>query len=44
MVAELAKIGLLTNLQEINYDVFKGSRNLKNRNYKLNEYLITIKK
>ena len=44
MVAELAKIGLLINLQEINYEVYKGSRNLKNRNTKLNEYLITIKK
>ena len=44
MVAELAKIGLLINLQEINYDVFRGSRNLRNRNIKLKEYLITIKK
>lgn len=44
MIAELAKIGLLINLQEINYDVYRGSRNLKNRNNKLNEYLITIKK
>ena len=26
MIAELAKIGLLINLQGINYDVFKGSR------------------
>ena len=44
MVAELAKIGLLMNLQEVNYDVFKGSRNLRNRNNKLQEYVITIRK
>ena len=44
MVAELAKIGLLINLQEINYDVFKGSRNLHNRNNKLQEYIITLRK
>ena len=30
MVAELAKIGLITNLQEIDYNVFRGSRNLGN--------------
>ena len=44
MVGELTKIGLITNLQEIDYDVFKGSRNLSNRNNKLQEYLITIRK
>lgn len=44
MVAELAKIGLITNLQEINYDVFKGSRNLRKRNNKLQEYIITLRK
>lgn len=44
MIAELAKIGLLINLQEINYDVFKGSRNLHNRNNKLQEYIITLRK
>ena len=44
MVSELTKIGLITNLQEIDYDVFKGSRNLSNRNNKLQEYLITIRK
>lgn len=44
MVAELAKIGLITNLQEIDYNVFRGSRNLSNRPKKLQEYLITIRK
>lgn len=44
MVAELAKIGLITNLQEIDYNVFRGSRNLNNRPKKLQEYLITIRK
>lgn len=44
MIGELSKIGLITNLQEINYDVFKGSRNLSKRNNKLQEYLITIRK
>jgi hypothetical protein len=44
MVAELAKIGLITNLQEIDYNVFRGSRNLSNRPNKLQEYLITIRK
>ena len=44
MVAELAKIGLITNLQEIDYNVFRGSRNLSSRNKKLQEYLITIRK
>lgn len=44
MVAELAKIGLITNLQEIDYNVFRGSRNLRNRPKKLQEYLITIRK
>ena len=44
MVAELAKIGLITNLQEIDYNVFRGGRNLSNRPKKLQEYLITIRK
>ena len=44
MVAELAKIGLITNLQEIDYNVFRGSRNLSSRPKKLQEYLITIRK
>ena len=44
MVAELAKIGLITNLQEIDYNVFRGSRNLAQRKKKLQEYLITIRK
>ena len=44
MVGELAKIGLITNLQEIDYNVFRGSRNLSNRPKKLQEYLITIRK
>ena len=44
MVAELAKIGLITSLQEIDYNVFRGSRNLSNRPKKLQEYLITIRK
>ena len=44
MVAELAKIGLITNLQEIDYNVFRGSRNLSNRPKRLQEYLITIRK
>ena len=44
MVSELAKIGLITNLQEIDYNVFRGSRNLSNRPKKLQEYLITIRK
>ena len=44
MVAELAKVGLITNLQEIDYNVFRGSRNLSNRPKKLQEYLITIRK
>ena len=44
MVAELAKIGLITNLQEIDHNVFRGSRNLSNRPKKLQEYLITIRK
>ena len=44
MVAELAKIGLITNLQEIDYNVFRGSRNLCSRPKKLQEYLITIRK
>ena len=44
MVAELAKIGLITNLQEIDYNTFRGCRNLKDRNIKLKEYLITIRK
>ena len=44
MVAELAKIGLITNLQEIEYNVFRGSRNLSNRPNRLQEYLITIRK
>ena len=44
MVAELAKIGLITNLQEIEYNVFRGSRNLSNRPKRLQEYLITIRK
>lgn len=44
MVGELAKIGLITNLQEIDYNVFRGSRNLAQRKKKLQEYLITIRK
>lgn len=44
MVAELAKIGLITNLQEIDYNVFRGSRNLGQRKKRLQEYLITIRK
>ena len=44
MIAELAKIGLITNLQEIDYNTFRGCRNLKDRNIKLKEYLITIRK
>ena len=44
MVGELAKIGLITNLDEIDYNVFRGSRNLAQRKKKLQEYLITIRK
>lgn len=44
MISELAKIGLIINLQEIEYDVFKGGRNINQRNNKLEEYLITIRK
>ena len=44
MVGELAKIGLITNLDEIDYNVFRGSRNLVQRKKKLQEYLITIRK
>lgn len=44
MVGELAKIGLITNLQEIDYNVFRGCRNLAQRRKKLQEYLITIRK
>lgn len=44
MVAELAKIGLIMKLEEVNYNVYRGCRNICNRGKKLQEYIVTLRK
>lgn len=43
MIEMLSKYGELT-LKEIEYNTFRGSRNLKNRNIKVTEYIFILKK
>lgn len=43
-IHELSKIGTLQRTVEIKYNTYRGSRNLKNRELHVNEYLFIVKK